>query len=72
MTTPVITAAPDEEVESALGKMAEAEVRRLPICDDEHRVLGVLSLHDVAQSEDAETLGQGFRGVSRPSVHLPT
>jgi CBS domain-containing protein len=70
MTQPVIAATPDEEVESALGKMASLEIRRLPIIDEEHRVLGVLSLHDVAQSEDVETTGEVFREVSRPSAHL--
>jgi CBS domain-containing protein len=68
MSTPVVTAAPDEDVESALGKMAELEIRRLPIVDDEHRVLGVLSLHDLAQREDVETTGTVFREVSRPSA----
>ena len=71
MTAPVMTAAPDEDLESALGKMADAEIRRLPICDEEHRVLGVLSLHDIAQQQDAATLGEVFREVSRPSVHMP-
>ena len=70
MSHPIVTAAPDEEVESALGKMAELEIRRLPVVDEERRVLGVLSLHDVAQRQDAETTGEVFREVSRPSVHL--
>ena len=70
MTPATITVAPDEDVESALGKMAELEIRRLPVVDEEHRVVGVLSLHDVAQREDAETTGEVFREVSRPSVHL--
>ena len=70
MTTPVVTAAPDEDVQSALGKMAELEVRRLVVCRDDRQVVGVLSLHDLAQKEDAETTGAVFREVSRPSVHL--
>jgi CBS-domain-containing membrane protein len=65
-----VTAAPDEDVESALGKLVEQEVRRLPIVDHERRVLGILSLHDVAQREDAATTGAVFREVSRPSVHV--
>jgi CBS domain-containing protein len=69
MTTPVVTVAPDEDISSALGKMAEREIRRLPVCDEQLRVLGVLSLHDVAQRQDAETLGEIFREVSRPSAH---
>jgi len=68
MTAPVITATADEELESAEDKMATMEVRRIVVVDDKHVVLGVVSLHDVAQRESEKKTGEVFREVSRPSA----
>lgn len=39
----------DEEVSAALRTMAEWQVRRLPVVDEEARLVGLVSLADIAQ-----------------------
>lgn len=41
---------PDQSLSDALTIMAKAKVRRLPVVDHEHRLLGVLSLNDIILS----------------------
>ncbi len=47
MTSPVITVSPHDEVQAAIHLMQEHQVRRLPIVDNEERLVGVLSLADL-------------------------
>jgi CBS domain-containing protein len=47
-TTKVVTCRADDEVEAALSTMKEARVRRLPVVDANRRLIGILSLNDIA------------------------
>ena len=47
MTQPVFTCRSNEPLSAAMERMADARVRRLPVVDDEGRVLGVLSIDDI-------------------------
>jgi CBS domain-containing protein len=47
-TTKVVTCGPDDEVEAALSMMKEARVRRLPIVDANRKLIGIISLNDIA------------------------
>ena len=50
MSTRVISAAPDEDAETAARRMAAEQVRRLPVVED-GRLTGVLSLGDLTVNE---------------------
>lgn len=47
MTSPVITAHPDEPLDEAARRLVQARVHRLVVVDDDDAVVGVLSARDV-------------------------
>jgi CBS domain-containing protein len=56
----------DQDVEEVTRNMADIQVRRLPVLDRSKRLVGILSLGDVAVSRDAKRAGEALRGISRP------
>lgn len=42
----------DEELDDAAAKMSDNQIRRLPVLSREMRVVGVISLGDIAQASD--------------------
>jgi len=59
---PVVTR-PDEPLDAALQRMAEEQVRRLPVVQD-GRLVGILAQADVAQTAKAEATGQMVEQIS--------
>lgn len=66
-TGQLVTISPDEDVNEAAMRMADAQVRRLPVCDN-GQVVGILALGDVALEAGNKTAGQAIEGVSEPSA----
>jgi CBS domain-containing protein len=56
----------DEDLERVAKNMGDIQVRRLPVVNRDKRLVGIVSLGDIAQNEDAETTGQATAGVSQP------
>ena len=56
----------DEELDHVAKNMADEQVRRLPVVNREKRLVGIVSLGDIAQKEDKKTAGEAVRGVSKP------
>ncbi|UWF77250.1 MULTISPECIES: CBS domain-containing protein [Microbacterium] len=59
-----ITVGADDDVETALQKMQEHQVRRLPVIED-HRLVGIISQADVARHLDAESTGETVERISQ-------
>ncbi|MBT2324847.1 CBS domain-containing protein [Variovorax paradoxus] len=57
----------DDSVDDALGKMSEAQIRRLPVVDHDKRLVGMLSLGDVAAKGQTTTTGQPLGSISEPA-----
>lgn len=49
---PVFTCKPEDEIHEALGTMAEKQVRRLPVVNDEGVPQGILSMDDIITHGD--------------------
>lgn len=52
MTCNVCTCMQDDEISNAESKMANNQVRRLPVCDSNNHVVGILTMGNLAQYED--------------------
>ena len=50
MSTNVCTCEEDEDMANAENKMGTNKVRRLPVCDSNKKVVGILTLGDIAQN----------------------
>ena len=53
-----------EELEDALRIMEQKQVRRLPVIDDQKRMVGILSLGDIAEATPHELSGEVVAAVS--------
>ncbi len=59
----------DHDVEDVAQNMAEQQLRRLPVLDRRKRLVGIVSLADLAMDRDAGLSGAALRGVSQPGGH---
>lgn len=48
MTHGIITCYVEDDVQMALNAMAEYQLRRIPIVDSDHRIVGIISQADIA------------------------
>ncbi|GHH54933.1 MULTISPECIES: CBS domain-containing protein [Gammaproteobacteria] len=55
----------DDDVDSIASNMASLQIRRLPVVDRDKRLVGIVSLSNMAHSEDM-ACGVVARGVARP------
>jgi CBS domain-containing protein len=63
-STPAYCCQPTDEVHDALGKMARAKVRRLPVVNREGRAVGILSMDDIVLHVRAERQDQNKKNSS--------
>jgi CBS domain-containing protein len=66
MTDDVICARVDDDVEEAASKMSEAQVRRLPVIDEQEQLCGIVSLGDLSREADEDCATEALQGVSEP------
>jgi CBS domain-containing protein len=68
MTPGVYFVYDDQSIEDALDVFKEHQIRRVPVVSRDHRLLGILSLGDVAVDADAARSGETLKQVSQPAV----
>ncbi|HEY7179310.1 MAG TPA: CBS domain-containing protein [Gaiella sp.] len=61
----LVTVYAEEDLSTALERMASEQVRRLPVVDDEHRLVGVLSQADVAIEAKEKAVGGMVEEISK-------
>ena len=69
MTPQIFYCFEDQEAEEAAQLMRDKQVRRLPVLNREKRLVGIVSLGDLAvETGDEEMAGHALEGISIPSV----
>jgi CBS domain-containing protein len=66
MTEEVLYATEDQSVAEVMHQMSEAQVRRIPVIDSDRKLVGIVSLGDLALEEE-ENVDETLRDVSRPA-----
>jgi CBS domain-containing protein len=66
MSTEVKYCFEDDEVDEVAHNMADIKVRRLPVLNAKKRLVGIISLADMALAEGPEPVGQAICGISEP------
>jgi CBS domain-containing protein len=64
MTGPILYCRSDEEVEDAVRLMEMHQVRRLPVIDENKRMVGMLAIGDVAYATSRNISGEVIEAVS--------
>ncbi len=59
----------DQVIDEITANMADIQVRRLPVLDRDKRLVGILSLGDIATSDDIGQAAEALSGISRPLPH---
>jgi CBS domain-containing protein len=62
----LVTMGPDHNLSDALQVMAQHQVRRLPVVDDENRLVGMVSQADIAREAQDESVGEMVAEISKP------
>src|SRR6266566_1232189 len=69
MSTDLAYCFEDEEIDKALSLMEVRQIRRLPVLDREKRLVGIVSLGDLAvHAGQKERLGETLKEVSQPAT----
>jgi CBS domain-containing protein len=64
-STDVVSIDPQQSVEEAARLMAEHQIRRLPVCEEDGRLVGIVAQADVAQIGHDQLTGEVVERISR-------
>ena len=64
MSDGIICAREGDDVEDVARRMSEEQVRRLPVLDSDDKLVGIVSLGDLARGTPGETAHEALEGVS--------
>lgn len=64
MSKPIVYCRTDQTVEAAVSVMRKAKVRRLPVIDKNHRLVGMLGLGDIAAKAAAKTANTALKTLA--------
>ena len=69
MTSQVMSCHVEDDFQKALDAMAAYQVRRIPVVDDENKIVGIISQADVATRVDQpEETGRVVKDISEPHI----
>jgi len=68
MSDEVLYCFADDDTEDVLNNLAEIQVRRLPVVDRDKRLVGIVSLSDMAGNGGQMHVGEALGEIARPSM----
>jgi CBS domain-containing protein len=66
MTTDIKFCYEDQDLDDVCRNMGEIKVRRLPVISRDKRLVGILSLGDIAVTNGGGKAGEALSGISKP------
>ena len=66
MTDDLVIARVDDDTDDIAARMSNAQVRRLPVVDEDERLCGIVSLGDLTQKASDSAAEQALEGVTEP------
>lgn len=57
MTCQVCSCGPEEEINEAEKKMSQEQIRRLPVVDENNKIIGIITLGDLCANQNINTEG---------------
>jgi CBS domain-containing protein len=68
MTENVATCSPDDDIETALALMSREQIRRMPVCNRDDEVVGIVTLADLADHDpDKKEVTETLVDICEPS-----
>jgi CBS domain-containing protein len=64
-STDLVTVDPQQDLDEALRLMAQHQVRRLPVVEEDGRLVGIIAQADVARQSDDRRTGDLVEDISR-------
>ena len=69
MTHEIITCRNDNDIQKAVNAMAEHQLRRMPVVDNDYKIVGIISQADVATRVDQpEKTARMVKEISQPTA----
>ena len=65
-STDIVTVDPQQNLDEALRMMAQHQVRRLPVVEEDGRLIGIVSQADVAREANDKKTGELVEEISQP------
>jgi CBS domain-containing protein len=66
MTRDIVWCEEDETTQDVLDRMADAQIRRIPVIDKDRNLIGIVALGDLAL-EDEDNVDETLRDISMPA-----
>jgi len=66
MSSNPVTCTEEDDVSEAMRLMADYQVRRIPVVDENHRLVGIIAQADVARTGTDEEVGDMVEDISQP------
>lgn len=66
MSAEVLYCFDDEDIAAVSNNLSDLQVRRLPVLSRDKRLIGIVSLADLANNANSVTAGEALEGITRP------